>query len=156
MIIQISGCAVVIDDEDYERVSSRKWYKLQGNNREHIYFESYDGFTGGRSRSIYLHKYIMGIGAGFDVDHINRDTCDNRKSNLRRATHAQNCWNQKARKNPTGLKGVTKICGAKGYFSRIRVNGSRIHLGCFDTPEEAHKAYCNAAIKYHGEYASFA
>lgn len=85
------------------------------------------------------------------VDHKNGDGWDNRYLNLRVCTASQNSCNR-SRKSPSGLpKGVQKI--NKRFRAMIRLQGKNYHLGMFDTPEEAHKAYCEASMKLHGEFA---
>jgi len=88
------------------------------------------------------------------LDHINGDCQDNRVCNLRPVTNAQNSYNSKIRSsNKAGYKGV-HFNGTK-YIACITPGGVSIHLGCFDSPELAHLAYCDAADKYFGEYANY-
>lgn len=88
------------------------------------------------------------------VDHINHNGCDNRRSNLRLATAAQNVQNRKRPKNnTTGYKGVTRARGA--FQASIEANGKSIYLGRRKTVEEAYALYCEAAKELHGEFASF-
>ena len=86
------------------------------------------------------------------IDHINGRRDDNRLSNLRHLSHAEN---QQNRKPKTGclssLKGVTYIRRSKRWQARICANGVRRHLGVFDTQEQAHAAYCKASEIYHGD-----
>lgn len=105
-----------------------------------------------------MHRLILARELGREllpkefVDHINGDGLDNRRINLRIATHQQNIRNQRLSKaNTSGYKGVSKR--NKRWGSCISVDGKTIHLGRFDTPEEAHEAYCQAARKYFGEFA---
>jgi hypothetical protein len=87
------------------------------------------------------------------IDHINLDSADNRWINLREATHSQNGANCKPR-GELGFKGVQfDQRGRRKYIAKITVNSRTIRLGCFDSPEEAHAAYCAAAEKYFGEFA---
>ena len=87
------------------------------------------------------------------VDHINGDRSDNRLSNLRIATHSENCQNAKARKdNATGLKGVGYDRRRGMWRARIKFDRSAKWLGYFNSPEEAHAAYCAEAIKLHGPF----
>lgn len=88
------------------------------------------------------------------VDHIDGDKTNNRISNLREASSAQNGRNSKVPShNTSGLKGASYFKRDGRWQSHIKVNGKQIRLGCFDTKEEAHAAYCEAARKYHGEFA---
>jgi hypothetical protein len=88
------------------------------------------------------------------LDHINASKQDNRWSNLRKATKAQNSWNQCRRKNnSSGYKGVNFHKATQKWMARINVANKRIQLGLFETKEEAAKAYQDAAMQYHGEFA---
>lgn len=87
------------------------------------------------------------------LDHINGDKTDNRLSNLRVVSHRENIRNSKARSNSTtGLKGVRRTANPNRWRAGVKVADRHIHLGYFDTPEEAHLAYCKAASKYFGEH----
>ena len=95
---------------------------------------------------------MLGRWPADQVDHINLIRSDNRWCNLREATQSENARNTRARHNNTsGVKGVNKY--RDKWHAKISFNGRRIHLGYFDTPEEAHAVYCRAAAKYHGVYA---
>ena len=99
----------------------------------------------------WLHYY--GQWPSDQIDHINRVRSDNRIENLREATQSENQANRKiASHNKSGFKGVTKH--QRKWAASIRKNRLRIHIGVFDTPQEAHAAYCEAANKLHGSYAS--
>lgn len=100
--------------------------------------------------------YMTGEWPNHPIDHVNRDGCDNRWSNLRRATGTQNNANRRSHsQNTIGLKGVGKDHSRKNpYRAQITVNRRQIHLGQFKTPEEAHAAYCRAAKLHFGEFAS--
>lgn len=88
------------------------------------------------------------------VDHINRNPDDNRLSNLREATRFENLRNQGAHKdNRSGYKGVSFSKSEKRWVARIMVNRKAIRLGSFKTAEDAHDAYCEAAEKFHREFA---
>ena len=80
------------------------------------------------------------------IDHINGNKLDNRICNLRLCEAATNQQNILAAKsgNLTGLLGVTPCNESGRYMSSIMVDGRRIHLGRFDTPELAHAAYLGA------------
>lgn len=106
---------------------------------------------GERYRLHRLAFLYMEGGIPTHVDHKNGVRDDNRWCNLRAATATINSENiRKPKRNGTsGYLGVSQVAGGKRFFSRIRVNNKCRHLGCFDTPEEAHKAYIKAKRKFH-------
>lgn len=89
------------------------------------------------------------------AEHENRNKSDDRWMNLRDADQSQNCANIiQHRDNKTRLKGVTFHPGTGKYRSEICVRRKKRHLGLFQTPEEAHAAYCAAALEANGEFAN--
>jgi hypothetical protein len=89
-----------------------------------------------------------------DIDHKNRDKHDNKISNLRLATFDQNRQNVVPQKTTkTGLRGVHRRSTDNLIQASISVNGKSIHLGTFKKCSDAAKAYNDAAIKFHGEFA---
>lgn len=138
----------LVDDEDYESLSAYKWHARKDGYRFYA-ARSHGGST------ILMHRVLLGAPAGMAADHLSGDGLDNRRANLRLATHAQNIHNRGANKNNTsGYKGVSLNRGR--WAAHINVNGKRKHLGSFSYPQEAHAAYCSAAEKLHGEFARFA
>ncbi len=97
--------------------------------------------------------YITGKWPKEEVDHINCTRNDNRWINLREATRFENMRNVEMKfTNKTGFKGVSK--SNNKWLARIRVLGKFIHLGVFNTPEEANEAYIHAANKHFGEFSN--
>jgi hypothetical protein len=91
---------------------------------------------------------------GFETDHINGDSLDNRKGNLRTCTMEQNKRNRRTGKNNTsGYKGVQWCKRSKKWKAGIMVNRKAIHIGLYQTKEAAAKMYNEAAIKHHGQFA---
>lgn len=143
----------LVDDKDFEWLSRWGWYahKTSGG-----------GFRAGRSisvkgkrRMLYLHRVIMNAPAGFDVDHINHNQLDNRRCNLRVATHAQNLWNSKKRKGCSSkYKGVYWAKRDNRWSAAIESEGKRYFLGNYKDEIDAAKAYDKAATKYFGEHAN--
>lgn len=134
----------LISTEDYERCCQYCW---QFDGR---YFRAIIG-----DKRVRLHRFILNDVEG-RIDHINGDCTDNRRENLRPVTNQQNAWNsKKSKNNTTGYKGVSidKRNTKRKYFAQIAIAGKNIHLGCFDNPKEAAKAYDKAASFYFGEYA---
>jgi HNH endonuclease/AP2 domain len=143
------GSVALVDDDDYEWASQFSW-SANGNGYAvrgvHIGNRKY--------RKIYLHREIIGAKKGQKVDHINGNKLDNRKENLRLATPAQNAMNIGLRRNNTsGLKGVRFEERRDKWRAEIKVNYKNVFLGYFDNKFDAAKAYNDAAIKYHGEFA---
>lgn len=91
--------------------------------------------------------YTNGEWPAEQIDHINRDRADNRISNLRAVTNAENAQNQKTRANKSGFTGVRKENSK--WVAEIKVNYKPIRIGLFETPEAAHEAYVAAKRKFH-------
>jgi len=113
----------------------------------------------GKRKYVLLHRLIMARVVGRELsrheltDHINMDTFNNSRSNLRLATHQQNQYNVPKRKdNTSGYKGVTYVKRLNKWGASIKANGKAVNLGYFETPEEAHAKYCEKAKELHGEY----
>ena len=97
-----------------------------------------------------MHRVILNAPPGREVDHINRNGLDNRRSNLRLATHAQN----EANKPPRGEYKGAYWCKKSGRWrASIRVDGRLRHMGRFATREEAARVYDDAALEAFGEFA---
>lgn len=111
------------------------------------------------NESYLAHRLVWGWLYGEDpgqqmMDHINGTKRDNRPWNLRLATKSQNQWNTAAPStNTSGYKGVTWHRATARWTARIRCEGKKKHLGLYNTPEEAHQAYCKAAKRIHGNFA---
>jgi hypothetical protein len=109
-------------------------------------------------RTYPAHRVIWAIVHGVwptgEVDHKNGIRTDNRLENLRLCTSQENAWNRRACGGAVGLKGVYLRESGK-YRAQIHSQGRFFHLGTFETPEEAHAAYCAAANTMFGEFARF-
>lgn len=159
MIIDICGFPVIIDEEDAKRVASKSWaldkYRYKTRGKAYFRCAYYKVINNKIYRSLWLHRVILDLPSwnGLVVDHINGNTLDNRKENLRICKQNGNSKNRAINKNnSSGYKGVSWYPLTKKWKARIGVNYKRIALGYFDTPEEAYKAYCEASKKYHGEF----
>lgn len=136
----------IVDASDYLLVKQYKWSL---SNNGYVVTRKSRG-------SIGLSSLVLGIHATKQmvVDHINGDTFNNRKCNLRQCTTQQNFQNQKIKtNNSSGFKGVFWDKRLKRWRARIKVNYVGKHLGCFSKKEDAALAYNNAAIENFGEYA---
>lgn len=145
------GKFTTVDDEDYEDLNKYKWFAHDEDGR---WYALRQIRVGDKQKVIRMHRLITLALKGSYVDHINGDSLDNSKSNLRICTNHQNTTNQKLRKdNTSGLKGATWDKNKKKWFAQIRTNRKRMHLGYFNNVLDAAIAYDRAAEKYHGEYA---
>ena len=113
--------------------------------------------NGNKHRShVLAYVYMNGKYPENEIDHDNGNSSDNRWINLRPATRSQNLMNTKIRKdNRSGFRGVSFSKASSKWQAQICVNNKRFHLGLFNTPQEAHEAYCAAALKYFGEFSRF-
>lgn len=107
--------------------------------------------------TILVHRIIWLMSHGDcpdQLDHINLCKSDNRLENLRPADHYQNQYNTRLKsQNSSGYKGVGWSNTAKRWHARHRFKRKLVHVGYFDTPEEAHSAYAESVRRLHGEFA---
>lgn len=157
------GKFALVDDEDFEELNKYRWFGVYVRTSSNIYvvrnIKSNDKWTGRR-----LHQIIMKPEKGQIIDHIDGNTLNNQKSNLRICTPQQNSSNKRKYKNGSSkYKGVTLDKSHRGenkYYRwqvRIQINKKAITLGRFPyTPEgeiEAALCYNEGAKKYFGEFA---
>jgi hypothetical protein len=144
------GMVTLVDEVDFDYLNQSKWCV----HRSHATFYAHRRLHG---KLISMHRVIlerMGFKNFEQVDHINGNKLDNRRSNLRPATESQNQWNRtKLVNNKSGYKGVHWNKDRSKWRASIRFNRHLYHLGYFTDPIEAAKAYNDAAIEYHGEFA---
>jgi hypothetical protein len=145
------GKYTVVDDEDFKWLSKFNW--CLALTRGSGYAVRQIG-TNQKSKHLSMHRAIMQPTEGMYVDHINRDTLDNRRANLRICTNKQNVINSKLRSDSTsGYRGVGWSKQKKKWQARIHNNGHLYHLGFFEKPEHAALVYDFAASEMFGEFA---
>lgn len=141
----------VVDDEDYEMLLAI------GNWQLHVqgYAVTRKSDDKGKPFTLHMHRVIMDTPAFYEVDHINHDRLDNRKSNLRNCTRQQNMMNVGIReRSKSGIRGVHFRTERLKWHAFIFINGKIINLGHYDDKELAIKARKEAEIEYYGEYAT--
>lgn len=148
-IILTKGFSAIVDDEDYIWLSGYKWHVL--GQRFYAARRAYN--KDGTSKVLYMHREIMKTQKGMQVDHINGNTLDNQKSNLRNCSRQENSYNRISSRGISQYKGVSWNKVAKKWQSYISVRGKNIFLGCYKDMKNAAKAYNEAAEKHHKEFA---
>jgi hypothetical protein len=135
---------IKISNEDYDRCKNNRW-SIHSGVRKKLY-----GCGTINGKIIDLHRFILNAPPNKMVDHINGDTLDNRRENLRLCTNAENTRNRYL-KDKNRVVGVVKTPTNK-WNARITVNYERINLGTFELKEEAIKARLLAEKYYHKEF----
>ncbi len=156
------GFVTFVDDEDFDYVSQFKWhaklYRGEPYAARSLYdAEAWQAGAPSHTKTVLMHRELMGASSTDLVDHKSRKTLDNQKDNLRICSRAQNNVNTKIQSsNTSGFKGVNWKkwdSGGGCWCARISVNFKRVHLGYFHDAKEAALAYDTAAIKHFGEFA---
>lgn len=134
----------IIDDADAHRITRLRWaYATRGMSLSYVQTST---------RPVRLmHQVVLGDPpVGQVIDHINGNTFDNRRSNLRFCSQGDNAKNRVGR---DGFKGVRHRPQSDNWQARITVNYREMHLGVFQTADEAARAYDDAARLHYGEFA---
>lgn len=148
------GLVLIIDTEDYDRIKGYRWCASSNDNRWEVRCTLNYGRT-----PISLHRFILNAPKGRLVDHINHNTLDNRKSNLRLCSNLENSRNKQniKREGSTSIYKGVSVCrsetGKPKYRADINTGSKQLQIGVFDLELDAALAYNEAAIRYHGEFA---
>ena len=151
------GYEAVIDAADVPLVDGFNWSAKVNRRKDGsirtVYAFRMDLLPSGKKRMVMMHRIIAGTPNGFDTDHRDGDGRNNRRSNLRTATKAQNQHNARTRAdNTSGARGVSWNKGATKWEARIMLGGIRHSLGLFKTVEAAASAYARGSAELHGEF----
>ena len=146
------GQFALVDVSDYEWLMQWKWFAHWEPTLQSYRAVRQMKLTDNKQTAVYMHREILGLKRGDKRkgDHWNHDTLDNRRSNLRIASNAQNCMNRRKRRDShQPAKGVEKLPSGR-YRAQIFTGGKNIHLGVRNTVEEACKLYAESALKFYG------
>lgn len=142
----------IVDDSDYEWLSKYKW---RAHNPSGKLTGSWYALTG--RFGVAMHRLITQCPNGLCVDHINGNSLDNRRSNLRVCTHTDNIRNKKplvTKRSKSKYLGVDLNRSGKRYVCRIQVNKKKFHLGTFDCEETTARIYDIHAKAAFGQFAN--
>lgn len=132
---------VYFDKDDYSKI------------KDHYWTTTSSGYVASYSNTIFMHKIVMNCGKEFEVDHINFNKLDNRKSNLRICTMETNQQNKPVLcTNTSGVSGVYFDTSRNKWCAFIGYSNKNYKLGFFINKEDAIKTRLLAEKKYYGEF----
>lgn len=132
----------LVDDVDYHWLSQWRWKAKPNGAGTHVYAVR-NVVEAGKNRTVRMHREIVGLSKDDprDIDHINHNTLDNQKSNLRAVTRSVNCQNSK----PVSVSGICDECGS--VFVQ-RCTAKTAHTVKFCSEDCKHEAHRNRAKAY--------
>lgn len=140
------GKIALVDAADFEWLNQWKWRANANSKTFYAMRSSY-------RKAILMHRLITNAPKGMDVDHIDGNSLNNQRKNLRVCSRSQNMGNTgQYCTNTTGFKGVSFVKDIGKW--KAEIGRPSTYLGCFESPEEAHLMYCMAAHSYYGNFAS--
>ena len=146
------GYVALVSDEDYPELSRYKWHVV-GHGRR--LYAARKHTVDGVKTSLYMHVAVMQPPDGMQTDHIDGDSLNNQRHNLRNATLQQNNRNKRKQGGTVSqYKGVSWDKKLKKWRAWISHNNKRIYLGVHIYEEGAARAYDEAAKRYYGEFAN--
>lgn len=144
----------MVDDEDFEELARRKWCPnfCKHTNKTYV-VRTLSAGESSIKKVVKLHRFLLGFPIGVQVDHIDGNTLNNQRKNLRTCTPSQNMSNRARSDNRSSslYKGVGKRRGM--FCCLISIEGRQVWVGQSESEETVAAMYNKAAIRYYGEFA---
>lgn len=143
------GYYAYVDPEDFDRVMTRCWQTRRTRVPGKVYAATLiDGHL------VFLHRFVLGLPQGVEIDHEDGDGLNCRRSNLRPATDRQQAINRRRKRTSKApYKGLYWIPRLQRWAVSLRINGRTKSLGTYDDAEEAARVYDAWARELYGEFA---
>lgn len=144
------GKYFIIDNSDIDRVRKHSWWSDSFNRPQTDIWDKEKK----KSRRVLIGRFIMNPPEGTVVDHINGNTLDNRRNNLRICTQSGNQKNRNNlnKNNTSGFRGITWDKFRNKWVAQLSLNYKHIYLGRYDSIEDARESVKKAICKYHGNF----
>lgn len=146
------GLFAIVDDEDFELVIKWKWAALPVRDAPDLFYAV--GLVNGKH--MRMHRFLLGVPDGQEIDHANRNGLDNRRSNLRLCLRSENMANRRYPLSGTGLRGVREFHRLSGPYYRASVGAGMMRrfgpvrenpiAAAFDRDLEALREYGDFAV----------
>jgi len=149
------GKVAIVDDDDFEELSRHRWHAVPGRYTWYAMRRVTIASRPQKQRGIPMHRQVLGVtDSRIHVDHVDGNGLDNRRSNLRPATHSTNQRNAaKQRGRSSRYKGVCWSKKLGKWQASICLGTRQLHLGVFTDEKEAAEVYDSAALEYFGSFA---
>lgn len=145
------GKVAIVDDDWYDMLSLINWSYANGY-AVRTFFKPRSGISVGMLCE-NMHRLILDTPKKKYVDHINGNKLDNRISNLRLCSNAQNQYNRaKHIVKSSAFKGVFWCNTRQKWYVKAKIDGKQKYIGTFINEADAVRAYQNFCIKHHGEF----
>ena len=141
------GFVATVDGADFKPLSQHYWHAHVTKNTTYARSRI-------NGRLVYMHRLLLSAPRGKEVDHVNSDGLDNRRSNIRLCTKSQNNANRRSFKGTSRYKGVYFDKKRNRWVAEIQKDGRRRWLGMFEDESDAGEAYRNASLELFGEFSS--
>jgi hypothetical protein len=133
LILLNNGGVSLVDQDDLPELKQHRWFGYLGGSGRYYASTMIDG------RRVYLHRLLMAPPSDMEVDHINGDSLDNRRANLRTVTHQDNQRNRRAGYGRTGIRNVYRT--SDGFYEvKLNPKGGAIRAGRFRSLGDAERA----------------